>query len=344
MSKTWLKLNHSKSYYSGLVVIIALVYIITDMALVMYRANTLNEPVVVDLTRGSSIRTLAAQLEDLGVLDNKTYFIIWARVFNISTHLQAGEYLYKPDESLADLLDNMVDGKVRQYLLTLVEGWTFQQFIQEIKNNPAIKQTLDLSSNKKIMEQLGYAGEHPEGRFFPDTYYIHKNINDSVVLKRAHSKMSETLLKHWTEREQNLPFKNSYEALILASIVEKESAVADERPVIAGVFINRLRKKMRLQTDPTVIYGMGDRYKGDIRFRDLRRDTPYNTYTRSGLPPTPIAMPGLGALKAVMHPANTDKLYFVAISDGSGRHIFTRTLAEHVKQVNIHQRKRRKLP
>ncbi|MDH5389444.1 MAG: endolytic transglycosylase MltG, partial [Gammaproteobacteria bacterium] len=209
-----------------------------------------------------------------------------------------------------------------------------------INSHEAIKHELTDLSQKEILERLEIKHEHPEGLFFPETYNIHKNISDIDVLKRAYALTKKTLHDLWDGRDQDLPFETPYEALILASIVEKESAVEEERALIAGVFINRLRKNMRLQTDPTVIYGMGDNYKGDIRFRDLRNDTPYNTYTRSGLPPTPIAMPGYGAIKAVMHPAKTDYLYFVAFSDDSGRHKFSSTFAEHNKAVDKYQRKK----
>ena len=192
------------------------------------------------------------------------------------------------------------------------------------------------------MATLGYGDQHPEGRFYPDTYFIHKDTKDSDLLMRAYEQMETHLNALWAERDENLPFETPYEALIMASIVEKESAVPEERPVIAGVFINRLRKGMRLQTDPTVIYGLGEAYDGDIRFRDLRTDTPYNTYTRKGLPPTPIAMPGIGALEAVMHPADTEYLYFVATGDGSGEHVFSSTLEQHEKAVDKYQRKRNK--
>jgi UPF0755 protein len=238
-------------------------------------------------------------------------------------------------------LGDVVSGRVKQYELTLLEGWTFKEFMQVVNEHEAVRHTLHNLSIEQIMKKLGFNNEHPEGRFFPDTYFIHKNISDIEILLRAHNVMDKQLQSMWQSRDTDLPFKNAYEALILASIVEKESAVAEERPVIAGVFINRLRKRMRLQTDPTVIYGMGDSYDGDIRFRDLRKDTPYNTYTRRGLPPTPIAMPGLGALTAVMHPEKTDYLYFVAINDDSGRHVFSSTLEQHEEAVDRYQRTRR---
>jgi len=309
-------------------------------ARIMEAPNNLSAPLTIELKRGSTVRTLARQLQQNDLLDHPELLIVWARVNGQATRLQAGEFEIKPGETLSDVLNNIVSGQVRQYSLTLVEGWTFKQFMQVVNNHEAIEHTLTTQTNNEIMLALGLGEQHPEGLFYPDTYFIHKNIKDIEVLQRAYQDMQRILKQQWAERDENLPFKNAYEALILASIVEKESAVAEERPVIAGVFINRLRKKMRLQTDPTVIYGMGDDYNGDIRFRDLRKDTPYNTYTRRGLTPTPIAMPGIGAIKAVMHPAKTEHLYFVAINDNSGRHKFSSTLDEHEKAVDEYQRKR----
>ena len=251
----------------------------------------------------------------------------------------------EPDKTLYSLVqapDDMVTGRVRQYSLTLVEGWSFRDFLKALSDHEAIDHTLKDVAYDDVMAALGHDGQHPEGRFFPDTYFIHRNTRDVDLLNRAYQQMERHLNMLWSERDDDLPFKTPYEALIMASIVEKESAVPEERPVIAGVFINRLRKGMRLQTDPTVIYGLGESYDGDIRFRDLRTDTPYNTYTRKGLTPTPIAMPGTGALKAVMHPADTEYLYFVATGDGSGQHVFSSTLEQHEKAVDKYQRKRNK--
>lgn len=303
------------------------------------KSNELEKTLIIELQRGATIRTLANQLQQHQLLEYPEFLIIWARINGDATRLQAGEYEIHPGETLTDLLDDIVSGQVRQYTLTLVEGWNFKQIMQAINSHEAIQHSLQNLSNEKIMSALGFTDDHPEGLFFPDTYFIHKNITDVDVLLRAHHVMTQTLQRQWDQRDEGLPFKNAYEALILASIVEKETAVTDERPLIAGVFINRLRKKMRLQTDPTVIYGLGDKYDGDIRFRDLRNDTPYNTYTRRGLTPTPIAMPGIGAIKAVMHPSTTDYLYFVAINDASGRHKFSSTLEEHEKAVDKFQRK-----
>lgn len=305
----------------------------------MQKTNNLDEPLIIELKRGSTIRTLANQLKQHNLLEYPEILIIWARINGYAKRLQAGEFEIHPGERLTELLDDIVTGQVRQYTLTLVEGWNFKQFMQAINQHAAIDHTLQNLTDEQIMVALGFEGEHPEGRFFPDTYFIHKNITDVDVLLRAHNVMTQTLQREWDKRDEGLPFKNAYEALILASIVEKETAVADERPLIAGVFVNRLRKKMRLQTDPTVIYGLGDSYDGDIRFRDLRKDTTYNTYTRSGLTPTPIAMAGIGAINAVLHPDQTDYLYFVAINDGSGRHKFSSTLDEHEKAVDKFQRK-----
>ena len=234
----------------------------------------------------------------------------------------------------------MVAGRVQQFAVTLVEGWSFRQMMQAINQHEHLEHTLNTLDGDAVMAALGYAGEHPEGRFMPDTYYVRNQEKDSELLQRAYRSMATSLETLWQARAPELPYENAYEALIMASIIEKESAVAEERPLIAGVFINRLRKGMRLQTDPTVIYGIGEAYDGDIRYRDLRKDTPYNTYTRKGLPPTPIAMPGKAAIHAALHPAETDYLFFVAHSDASGRHIFTSTLDEHEKMVDLHQRKR----
>jgi UPF0755 protein len=307
----------------------------------MHAEMPLTEPQTVVFSRGSSIQTLANQLIEKGLLKNKNYFLIWGRLTQQATQLQAGEYLLTPGLTLAKLLDNMIDGNVVQHAITFIEGFTFSQILETIQQNPVITIELDNLSDEEIMKRLGFEGEHPEGRFYPDTYYISRDITDVELLKRAYNVMEKILEEEWAQREQNLPFKSSYEALIMASIVEKESAVAEERPLIAGVFVNRLRKKMRLQTDPTVIYGI-DNYDGNIRFRDLRKDTPYNTYTRHGLPPTPIALPGREAIHATLHPDKTKYLYFVSYSDGSGRHVFSTNYKDHEKAVDKYQRKKRR--
>lgn len=323
----------------GIIIVLLLVLLLIDVFISMNNILDIQDRSFINLDRGATVKTLARDLHKKGYLKQTKYLVVWARLQGITTQLKAGEYTIHPGDTLTDLLDKMVSGKVEQYKLTLIEGWSFKELLKAISYHPQVVQTLKGTSPSKVMEILGYDNEHPEGRFYPDTYFIHKNTSDRDILKRAYNTMQKTLESEWNKRDEGLPLKDSYEALILASIVEKESAVAEERAKIAGVFINRLKKNMRLQTDPTVIYGMGDAYKGDIRFRDLRQDTPYNTYTRKGLPPTPIAMPGIAAINAVMHPEATDALYFVAYSDGSGRHYFSTNLQDHEKAVDQYQRK-----
>lgn len=299
----------------------------------------LSAPETIVFSRGSSIRTLANQLLERNLLQEKNYFLVWGKLNRQATRLQAGEYVIEPGSSLAQLLDKMVAGNVVQYSITIIEGTTFRQALQVIQNSDFVTKKIQDSTDEAIMKQLGYEGEHPEGRFYPDTYYISRGTSDVELLQRAYKQMQEVLQQEWQQREEGLPYKSAYQALTMASIVEKESAVAAERPLIAGLFVNRLRKKMRLQTDPTVIYGI-ENYDGNIRFRDLRKDTPYNTYTRYGLPPTPIALPARAAIHATLHPDKTKYLYFVAYSDGSGKHVFSTNLKDHEKAVDQYQRKK----
>ncbi|MBE9564639.1 MAG: endolytic transglycosylase MltG [Proteobacteria bacterium] len=322
------------------IALIVVIYFAFNIYSEMHQKFPLAEAESINFARGSSIRSLSTQLIEKGLLGHKNYFLIWGKLNRQDTRLQAGEYVISPDMSLAKLLENMVDGKVVQYNISLIEGFTFRQMLASIHQNTYVTSTLEGQTDEEIMKMLGHEGEHPEGRFFPDTYYISRGVTDVELLNRAYDSMVSILEQEWQQREEGLPLKSSYEALILASIVEKESAIAEERPLIAGLFINRLRKKMRLQTDPTVIYGIED-YDGDIRFRDLRKDTPYNTYTRGGLPPTPIALAGREAIHAVLHPDKTKYLYFVAFGDGSGKHVFSTNLKDHEKAVDQYQRKKR---
>ncbi len=290
---------------------------------------------------GTSMSSLAKRLEDDQIITNKHYFSFMARFDGTANQIKAGEYDFLPGMTARDLLKLLVKGKVFQYSFTIVEGWSFKQLLAEINKNKILVHDLQGLSNAQLMQKIGAAGIHPEGMFYPDTYYFPRGTTDSQFLKRAYKVMNSKLEKLWSEREKGSILRNSYEALILASIVEKETAVGSEREKIAGVFTRRLKKGMRLQTDPTVIYGMGDAYKGDIRFRDLKKDTPYNTYTRKGLPPTPIAMAGEAAIYAALHPAKGKELYFVA--NGDGTHIFSATLVEHNRAVDKYQRKRKKI-
>lgn len=305
----------------------------------MHREFVLSYGETIIFSRGSSIRTLANQLSAKQLLKEKNYFLIWGKLNRQETRLQAGEYVISNGMTLANLLDNMVAGNIIQHNITLIEGFNFQQILEIIHHNPVVASELKGLSVQQIMKKIGHQGEHPEGRFYPDTYHISRGVTDTELLTRAYDEMQRILAQEWQQRDDGLPFKTPYEALIMASIVEKESAVAEERPLIAGLFINRLRKKMRLQTDPTVIYGI-ENYDGNIRYRDLRKDTPYNTYTRRGLPPTPIALPGREAIHATLHPDKTEYLYFVAYGDNSGRHVFSTNLKDHVRAVDKYQRKK----
>lgn len=291
-----------------------------------------------ELLPGTSLAAVAGDLERSGYLKSAFYFRLLARLDGQAGNIKAGEYHLPSGLTPKSLLALLVSGKVVSHSLTLVEGWSFQQMLAAVAGHEALRKTLVDLPDSEIMDKLGLAGIHPEGRFLPDTYHFPKGTTDQDFLKRAYRGMEQLLAREWAEREPGLPLNSPYEALILASIVEKETGKAHERPEIAGVFIRRLRKGMLLQTDPTVIYGMGVSFDGNIRRSDLRRDTPYNTYLRKGLTPTPISMPGADAIHAVLHPAKGSSLYFVA--KGNGQHHFSDTLAEHNKAVRKYQLKR----
>ncbi len=292
-------------------------------------ANT--RTVTFEVRKGDNLKTVAARLRQKGWLQQPLWLRAWAYQQKAAHKIKAGEYQIPPGTTIKELLAMMVAGKVKQYKITLVEGWTVKQALSAIQAHSAIQHTLYGVPVEKLLEKLDLPVGHPEGRFFPDTYFFVKNTSDREILRRAYAKMAEVLAKEWQARQPDLPLKKPYEALILASIVEKETGKVAEQPQIAGVFIRRLQMGMRLQSDPTVIYGMGNEYQGDIRYRDLRRDTPYNTYVHAGLPPTPIALPGRSALHAVLHPQPGKALYFVA--NGEGGHVFSATLKEHNRAV-----------
>lgn len=287
------------------------------------------------VTPGMSLRAVANELERRDALDTPAYLVALARLEEKSRHIQAGEYQIDAGTTPRQLLLQMIEGRVRMHSFTVVEGWTFAQLRQAMSQSESFEHTLEGVDPQQIMAKLGYPDQHPEGRFLPETYHFPRGTSDLDFLRRAHEALASRLESEWNERQDGLPLSSPYEALILASIVEKETAVESERTRIAGVFVRRLQRGMRLQTDPTVIYGMGDRYEGNIRRSDLRRDTPYNTYTRAGLPPTPIALPSADAIHAVLHPAEGDALYFVSRGDGS--HKFSATLAEHNRAVVKYQ-------
>lgn len=294
-------------------------------------------PVTIDIAKGDSLQSIADKLREQQVAIRPLWFKIIAYRSNVAGKLQAGEYELTPHLSLPQIILLFAQGKTKQYALTLPEGWTFKQIQQALQSREKIFHTLLSANEKEILAKLQIDAAHPEGLFFPDTYFFEKNMTDVSILQRAYRKMQQVLQQEWSHRESGLPLQNPYEALILASIVEKETAVASERPQIAGVFLRRLQQGMLLQTDPTVIYGMGDSYNGNLTSRDLKAVTPYNTYVISGLPPTPIALPGRSALHAVLHPHSDDSLYFVARGDGT--HVFSATLEEHQRAVEAFQKK-----
>lgn len=289
----------------------------------------------VEVTPGASLREVAAELHRQGVLPQALDLVWLARLRGDAQALRAGEYLVPPGTSVAGLLDLLKSGKVVLHSLTLVDGWTFRQVLQAVDGSPALKHTLAGKTDAAVMVALGHPGESPEGRFYPDTYQFPKGTSDLAFLQRAYRDMAAQLQSAWQTRAAGLPYQTPYDALILASIVEKETAQPQERGEIAGVFVRRLQKGMRLQSDPTVIYGLGDTYTGKITYKDLRTDTPYNTYTRNGLPPTPICLPSLASLEAALHPTPGDALYFVARGDGT--HQFSATLAEQNAAVQKFQ-------
>ena len=286
----------------------------------------------------SGLKSIAYQLVQQGVLKEPWRFIIIAKVLHKESYLQAGDYTLNRNVTPYQLLLSLNHGKATQGSVTFIEGRTFAQMRSKLEKNDAVKQTITVLSESDILRTVGSEYTVAEGLFFPDTYYFDRNTADTIVLQRSYDAMKIKLDDSWNKRASGLPYKNSYQALIMASIVEKETGKASERPMIAGVFINRMRIGMRLQTDPTVIYGMGAQYNGNIRKKDLIADTPYNTYTRNGLPPTPIAMPGLASIEAALHPANTKALYFVGKGDGS--HAFSNSLEEHNRAVVKYQLKK----
>ncbi len=283
---------------------------------------------------GASLKALSRQLADAGLLPDAQTLWLVGRLTD-STAIQAGTYRLEKPASPLEILQKLKDGDVVPITMTFVEGITFAEMRRQLEGAKDIKVTLKGLSDTEVLARVGATEKHPEGLFFPDTYRFSAGISDLELLKKSYQAMQRRLADAWSQRDAGLPYANPYQALIMASIIEKETGRADERPLIGSVFTNRLKIPMRLQTDPTVIYGMGRSYDGNIRKRDLTTDTPYNTYTRDGLPPTPIAMPGWGSLLAAVKPVQSDKLYFVAKGDGS--HYFSRSLDEHNRAVAKYQ-------
>ena len=293
-------------------------------------------PIAFSIQSGSGSRAAAQQIANAGVQVNPVLLSLLAQGVGKSTKLKAGSYELKPGATPLTLLDQLVRGEFAQESLVIIEGWTFKQMREAIAAHPGLSHDTARLSDHELLAKITGDYKTPEGLFFPDTYLFAKGSGDLHIHKQAHASLLKRLNDDWATRDPSLPYRTPYEALIMASIIEKETGQELERDMIAGVFVNRLKQGMLLQTDPTVIYGMGQSYDGQIRKRDLQRDTPYNTYTRAGLPPTPIALPGAASLIAALNPAKTDALYFVGRGDGTSQ--FSGNLDEHNRAVNKYQR------
>lgn len=294
-------------------------------------------PYEFSIEQGSSVKTIASQLSNAGVLPDAWSFVLLSRLMGVATSLKAGDYEITAGISPYQLLQRITRGDSSQSEIRFIEGWTFSQLRRLLDEHPALRHQTTHLSNGEILQLIGATETAAEGLFFPDTYFFARGSSDVAVLKRAYRAMRNHMDIAWTERTVNLPLKDPYEALILASIIEKETGREDDRRMVAAVFINRLRLRMLLQTDPTVIYGLGDKFDGNLRKKDLLSDQEYNTYTRPGLPPTPIALPGLASIRAALNPATTDALYFVA--KGNGESHFSSNLSDHNQAVSKYQKR-----
>lgn len=299
----------------------------------------LDEPVLFSVPSGSGYGQVARKLEAEGLAGDSLWLKIHGRLYPEQALLKAGEYEFTDGMTSLDMINAMVSGDTKHWQIQFIEGWTFRDMRAALASSKRLGQVTADWTDERIMEEIGASGVHPEGRFFPDTYLFTSSETDLDLLRRAFERMEEVLATEWQARSENLPYDSPYEALIMASIVERETGAVHEREQVAGVFVRRLEKGMRLQTDPTVIYGMGEKYQGRITRKDLRTHTDYNTYRIDGLPPTPIALPGREAIHAALNPAEGDTLYFVARGDGT--HKFSKTLAEHQKAVRAFQLNRR---
>jgi UPF0755 protein len=294
------------------------------------------QPVEFSIQPGSSVRQIGEQIAAAGIPVYPLLFELLARASGKGDRLKAGDYELDPGVTPRKLVDKLARGQFAQKSLAVIEGWTFRQMRAAVAANPALRHETVKLSDAELLAQITPDFKIAEGLFFPDTYLFAKGASDLQIYRKAHALLMQRLNDHWEARDPSVPYKTPYQALVMASIVEKETGRKAERSTIAGVFVNRLRLGMLLQTDPTVIYGMGDRYTGKITKRDLQTDTPYNTYTRAGLPPSPIALPGAAALAAALRPAKTEALYFVSRGDGSSQ--FSDNLTDHNRAVNKFQR------
>ena len=320
-------------------VVLALAVAVTESARAMKAPIRLTAPVLFEIAPGSNLSAVARALEAEGYLTHHLFLEIRARLDGSARAIKAGTYEIRDGATPADLLADFTQGRTKVFEVTFIEGSRFSDLRHVLAMQARLRQLTAGKTDQQVMDALGLPGEAPEGRFFPSTYHYEAGSTDLALLERALRRMQEILDERWQKRQADLPYNSPYEALIMASIVEKETGRADERRAIAGVFVRRLVKGMKLQTDPTVIYGLGSDFDGDLRSADLVRDTPYNTYTRQGLPPTPIAMPGAASIEAALDPAAGSALYFVAKGDGS--HHFSASLREHdlaVRQYQLNHR------
>jgi UPF0755 protein len=305
-----------------------------------------NDEMTFVIEPGTSFTAISNALAAQGIISRPLGLRIYASLTGIAGSMQAGEYRLRQGMTARDLMDAFLAGDVQLHSFTIVEGWNLRELMAAMAGSTAIRTTISTEDLMKFLSEIGSSYAHPEGLFLPETYHFPRGTRDTEVLRQAYDLMQATLNEEWTLRDPAVPFADPYEALILASIVEKETARVDERPRIAGVFVRRLQKRMRLQTDPTVIYGIGDSFDGNLTRSDLQTDTPYNTYTRGGLPPTPIAMPGREAITAVLHPEPGNDLYFVATGLGDGSHKFSETVEQHeaaVRELVDRQRANRRV-
>jgi UPF0755 protein len=313
-----------------------------DYQSALHQPALIDRTVYIEIEKGDSLDRIIDKLVDQKLAVKPFWFKVIAFQENALKKLKTGEYELTSGLTIPKILKLLVQGKTKQHAITFPEGWSFKEILHEIKKNPNLEHTLKSVDAQSVMTKFkpdATVPASPEGLFFPDTYFFEKHTSDVALLKRAYDKMQRVVQQEWLNKAEGLPFKTPYEALILASIVEKETGATAERPLIAGVFVRRLEQNMLLQTDPTVIYGMGESYQGDIKSKDLTTATPYNTYVISGLPPTPIAMPGRDAIYATLHPDKGDSLYFVARGDGT--HVFSATLKDHNLAVDMFQRNKK---
>ena len=329
---------------AGVLVLVLVAVTVATIQVNRYLHSPVNVPgdgVDFVIEPGSSFRKISDNLARQGIITRPEVLRAYARWKGAAASVQAGDYLIQAGTTPVGLLEQFTSGDVKLYSFTIIEGWNHWELLAALQEQEHVEATLTDEDWPRLLEELGAAADHPEGLFLPETYRFPRNSTDREILAQAYALMQQVLAEEWPARAENLPISTPYEALVLASIIEKETARADERHRISGVFIRRLQKRMRLQTDPTVIYGIEPAFNGNLTRRDLRTDTPYNTYTRGGLPPTPIAMPGRAAINAALHPEDGDELFFVATGLGDGSHAFSTTKEEHDAAVAEYLRRLR---